>query len=78
MPYVDKRYYKYQSHYLLRDINTLDFVLTDFGTMREYKEYNVEYKLIGVHLKSLYDGNYKRDEAIQMAEIDAVLNWVGV
>ena len=39
---------------------------------------NIEHKFIGVHLKSLYDGNYKRDEAIQMAEIDAVLNWVGV
>ena len=24
----------------------------------------------------MYDGNYKRDEAIQMAEIDAVLSWV--
>tara|TARA_Y100001970_G_scaffold165349_1_gene202097 strand:+ start:743 stop:1600 length:858 start_codon:yes stop_codon:yes gene_type:complete len=38
---------------------------------------NVEYKFIGVHLKSLYDGNYKRDVAIQMSEIDAVLNWLG-
>ena len=35
------------------------------------------YKLIGVHLKSLYDGRYKRDEAIQNSEIQAVLDWVG-
>ena len=32
-------------NYLVRDINNLDFVLTDFGCMHEYKEYNKEYKL---------------------------------
>ena len=35
------------------------------------------YKLIGVHLKSLYDGNYTRDVGIQNAEIQSVLDWVG-
>lgn len=35
------------------------------------------YKLIGVHLKSLYDGKYTRDVAIQNSEIEAVLEWVG-
>lgn len=35
------------------------------------------YKLVGVHLKSLYDGRYTRDVAIQNSEIQAVLDWVG-
>ena len=32
-------------NYLVRDRKNLDFILSDFGTMREYKEKNVEYKL---------------------------------
>ena len=35
------------------------------------------YKLIGVHLKSLYDGKYTRDVDIQNAEIKSVFDWVG-
>ena len=32
-------------NYLIRNIQNHEFVLTDFGTMREYKEYNTNYKL---------------------------------
>ena len=35
-----------------------------------------EYKLIGVHLKSLYDGRYIKDVTEQESEIQAVLDWV--
>jgi len=41
-------------NYLLRDINSLDFVLTDFGTMREYKDYNKEYKLKNIVGTKIY------------------------
>jgi calcium-dependent protein kinase len=41
-------------NYLLRDIKSLDFVLTDFGTMREYKEYNIEYKLNSIVGTKIY------------------------
>ena len=34
------------------------------------------YKLIGVHLKSLYDGKYKKDVAEQNQQIQSVLDWV--
>ena len=41
-------------NYLIRDINKLDIVLTDFGTMREYKELNKEYNLRNVLGTKLY------------------------
>jgi len=34
------------------------------------------YKLVGVHLKSLYDNKIKKDEAEQESQINAVLDWV--
>lgn len=36
-----------------------------------------EYKLVGVHLKSLYDHNYKKDIPEQLAQIAAVKDWIG-
>ena len=41
-----------------------------------FKTDKAEYKLIGVHLKSLYDGNNNKDVKEQNQEIDSVLNWV--
>jgi len=34
-----------------------------------------KYKIVGVHLKSLYDHNYKKDVSEQLAQIEAVSNW---
>jgi endonuclease/exonuclease/phosphatase family metal-dependent hydrolase len=36
-----------------------------------------EYKLIGVHLKSLYDQKIQKDEKEQEEQIQSVLDWVG-
>lgn len=41
------------------------------------KENNNIYKLVGVHLKSLYDGKIQKDEEEQEEQIQAVLDWVG-
>tara|TARA_B100000925_G_C21983080_1_gene463195 strand:- start:15 stop:866 length:852 start_codon:yes stop_codon:yes gene_type:complete len=41
-------------NYLLRDRNNLDFVLTDLGTMKDYKEYNKEYKLTNIVGTKIY------------------------
>ena len=38
---------------------------------------NVNYKFIGVHLKSLYDGKYSKDVDEQISQINSVLDWVG-
>ena len=38
---------------------------------------NKEYKMVGVHLKSLYDHNYKKDIPEQLAQLAAVNLWVG-
>ncbi len=38
---------------------------------------NIEYKIIGVHLKSLYDQKIQKDEKEQEEQIQAVLDWVG-
>ena len=38
---------------------------------------SIEYKIVGVHLKSLYDRKIKKDEAEQESQIQAVLDWVG-
>jgi endonuclease/exonuclease/phosphatase family metal-dependent hydrolase len=38
---------------------------------------SIEYKIVGVHLKSLYDNKIKKDEAEQESQIQAVLDWVG-
>ena len=35
------------------------------------------YKLVGVHLKSLYDRKIKKDEAEQTEQLQAVLDWIG-
>ena len=40
-------------------------------------ENNNTYKLVGVHLKSLYDGKIQKDEEEQEEQIQAVLDWVG-
>ena len=40
-----------------------------------FKTNKAEYKIVGVHLKSLYDGKYKKDVAEQNNELDAVLSW---
>jgi len=36
-----------------------------------------EYKIVGVHLKSLYDHNYKKDIPEQLAQLEAVKTWLG-
>ena len=38
---------------------------------------DTEYKLIGVHLKSLYDQKIQKDEKEQEEQIQSVLNWIG-
>ena len=35
------------------------------------------YKIVGVHLKSLYDHNYKKDVPEQLAQLAAVQEWIG-
>ena len=35
------------------------------------------YKIVGVHLKSLYDHNYKKDVPEQLAQLAAVHEWIG-
>lgn len=39
--------------------------------------YDKTYKIVGVHLKSLYDHNYKKDIPEQLAQLAAVKTWIG-
>ena len=58
------------------EVNTIPNFKLNRGLGIKFKTETNSYKLVGVHLKSLYDKKIQKDEAEQEEQIKAVLDWV--